>query len=74
MARKSSSRKEPLYWTEVRSGDGLLLLGSFAIDGRMIIVRHIDGWEKKTAKSAGGADEALARIILSEPPPPSFRR
>jgi hypothetical protein len=68
MARRSRP-KQPLDWTDVKSRDGAEVIGSYAIDGGMIIVRSAEGWEKRTGKSGAGENENLARIILSEPPP-----
>jgi hypothetical protein len=67
MARRPK-HSEPLYWADVKSDDGTVL-GSYAVDRGIIIVRSATGWEKKTHSSAGGSNEGLARLILSEGPP-----
>jgi hypothetical protein len=72
MARRPK-RTEPLYWNDVVDRDTMEKLGSYAVDGRMIIVRSAKGWEKSAMSSAGGANEGLARLILSEGPPPGWR-
>ena len=55
-------------WREVRDGDRVI--GQYAIDRGLIIVRHADGWGKTTQSSGGGCnEEGLARVILSERPP-----
>jgi hypothetical protein len=61
-------RKEPLHWNEVKSDSGELL-GTYAIDGTIIIVRSAKGWEKQTGKSGANDNDGLARLILSEGPP-----
>ena len=60
--------KPPAEWTEVRAADGTLI-GRYGIRDGMITVRHLAGWQKTTMASAADANESLARIILSEPPP-----
>ena len=71
--RVRCKRTEPLYWNDVIARNTGAKLGSYAIDGRMIIVRSAEGWEKPAMSSAGGANEGLARLILSEGPPPGWR-
>jgi hypothetical protein len=66
MARKRPPL--PLEWSEIRSDEGAVI-GRYALRDGVIFVRHPDGWEKRTHASAGGANEGLARLILSEPPP-----
>jgi hypothetical protein len=68
MAMKTR-RSIPLSWTDVVSSTGEIL-GSYAIDGRIIIVRSAKGWEKRAMASQSGSNAGLARPILSEPPPP----
>jgi hypothetical protein len=60
--------KRPTYWTEVKADNGKVI-GRYGIEDGMITVCHSDGWEKTTTARAAGANEGLARIILSEPPP-----
>jgi hypothetical protein len=66
MARKTKP-KALLYWIDVMEGDELL--GCYAIDGSMLIVRSYKGWQKETGISGVGDDETLARMILLEAPP-----
>jgi hypothetical protein len=67
---KRPKYKPPLYWTDIIERDGTKVLGRYAVDNGIIIVRSAEGWEKRTHCSAGGANEGLARLILFEPPPP----
>ncbi len=57
-----------LIWTDVKDGEGAVL-GRYAIERGMIIVRSAKGWEKKTQVGNLDAAGGLARLILSEPPP-----
>ena len=65
---KKSRLSEPLSWAEVSSSDGKLL-GRYAVDKGIIIVRSAKGWEKRAMASRGGGNEGLALLILSEGPP-----
>ncbi len=60
--------KPPLVWTEVKN-ETEVVLGQYAIDGGMIIVRSAKGWEKTTQIGNLAARNGLARLILSEGPP-----
>lgn len=71
---KKSKYKPPLDWTDITESDGTKLLGRYAVDDEIIIVRSAEGWEKRTHASAGGTNAGLARLILSEPPPPDFQK
>ena len=67
---KSNTRlRTDLVWNKVLI-DGALV-GHYAPDGRLMIVRHRTGWEKTTQRSGSGpaGDEALARVMLSEQGP-----
>jgi hypothetical protein len=64
--------KEPLIWTDVIASDGTLR-GRYAIEGRMIVVRSAQGWEKTTQLGNPDAQVGLANMMLSEAPPLSWR-
>jgi hypothetical protein len=69
--RSKGTRHNHLMWRDVRDGDRVI--GRYATDRGLIIVRHADGWEKITQSSGGGSnEEVLARVILSEGPPPGW--
>ena len=61
-------RSKPLIWTAVKDGGGSVL-GSYAIDGRLIGVRSAANGEEEWTQLGGSAasPEALACTILSEP-------
>lgn len=72
MAR-SRRFKDPLEWRDVRSSDGTKL-GQYAVDGGMMVVRSVDGWEKRTQLGNPDAQVGLAHMMLMEVPPLSWRR
>jgi hypothetical protein len=71
MARSKKPRAL-LVWTDVVAIDGALR-GRYAIDGRMIVVRSAQGWEKTTQLGNPDAQVGLAHMMLSEAPPSSWR-
>ena len=70
---KGSKLKRPLEWREMSGEDGTVL-GHYAIDGGMIVVRSVQGWERRTQLGNPETHAGLARLILSEGPPMSFQR
>ncbi len=65
--------KTSLEWRYIPSEDGMVL-GRYAIDGGMIVLQSAQGWEKRTQLGNPAAQAGLARLIVSEAPPPSFCR
>ena len=72
MARKKETHRV-LSWCQISSADGADL-GSFAIDGDSMIVESNAGWTKTVRAGPSVAWAGLALMVVSEPPPPSFRR
>lgn len=59
--------QQPRFWRDILSETGEVV-GSFSVNEGWITVRRKGGGEKEAKASHGGADEGLARLILSEIP------
>ena len=68
MRGSMSKRGKPLVWSTIKDVAGVVL-GSYAIDGRLMVVRSAVNGEEEWTQLGGSATspETLARTILSEP-------
>jgi hypothetical protein len=57
----------PRDWADLKSDDGAVI-GSYSVRDGVITVRYPGGAEKATHARAGGSNEWLARLMLSESP------
>ncbi len=62
-----------LSWCQISDEAGPDL-GRFAIDGESMIVQSAEGWTKTVRAGPAEAWAGLARLVVSEPPPPHWRK